>query len=269
MPDSPPMPPFILLTNDDGFDAPGLVSFAEELSRLGRVEVVVPDRERSWVGKAITRFEPVRVECRDVGGITMHTTTGYPADCVQLGVHTLFDTRPDLVVSGINVGFNHGSAYLQSSGTVGAALEGIISGVRGVAFSTGSVGGNWGEWKDWAASPDAQPTWLRLARVAARMVEELLAVDGIGVVNVGLPDSADTGTARRLTRVARVGYDRLFAEIEPGVYSHSFGGLVDSQPDMTGTDVQAAADGVISVTPVEGAGFSEDSLELAQSLIER
>jgi 5'-nucleotidase len=258
---------FILLTNDDGIDAPGLVAFATALRALGRVEVVVPNQERSWVGKAITRFEPVRVERVTMGGIEMHTTSGYPADCVQLGIHALFDARPDLVVSGINVGYNHGSAYLQSSGTVGGVLEAAISGVPGIAFSTGSSSGDWYDWKRWAHSEDARSAWERLAGVATHLTKRLSAVDGVGVVNVGLPDSADLDTERRLTIVARVGYDRLFSQIDDDLYAHSFGGLVDVPADMSGTDVQAAADRVISITPVRGVGFDEGVVGLAETLL--
>jgi 5'-nucleotidase len=258
---------FILLTNDDGIDAPGLAAFAERLSSLGEVEVVVPDRERSWVGKAITRFEPVRVERVELGGRTMHTATGYPADCVQLGVHTLFGRRPDIVVSGINVGYNHGSAYLQSSGTVGAALEGAISGVRSIAFSAGSTKGEWSTWKQWAESPDSAEMWDRLAQIATAMTAEFAKADGAGAVSVGLPGEATMETERRLTTVARVGYDRLFSQIGDDLYTHSFGALVDIQPDMRGTDLGAAADGAIAITPVEGAGFSEASRSLAEALL--
>jgi 5'-nucleotidase len=258
---------FILLTNDDGVDAPGLPSFARELSRLGDVEVIVPDRERSWIGKAITRFDPVHVERVTVDGITMHTASGYPADCAQLGIHALFGRRPDIVVSGINLGYNHGSAYLQSSGTVGAILEAAISEVPGLAFSTGETDRDWGEWREWAESPDSADMWMRLAVIATGMTEEMLEHGPSGTVSVGLPGSATSETERRITRVARVGYDKLFSEVEPGVYHHTFGGIVTGEDDMTGTDIQAAMDGVVSITPVEGAGFSERSLAAAQGLV--
>lgn len=258
---------FILLTNDDGIGAPGLPAFATALSSIGDVEVVVPDRERSWVGKAITRFEPVRVERHDVAGTTMHTTTGYPADCVQLGVHTLFDRRPDVVVSGINVGYNHGSAYLQSSGTVGAALEGAIAGVTSVAFSTGSHAGEWDAWKQWAESDESQEMWMRLATLATSMVERLLRHPSPHAVSVGLPDDAGPDTERRITTVARAGYDRLFSKIDTDLYTHTFGGLADAEIDLGGTDLEAAAAGIIAITPVDGAGYDERARALADALL--
>ena len=259
--------PFILLTNDDGIDAPGLPSFADALSGLGEVEVVVPDRERSWVGKAITRFEPVEVGRVDVGGRQMFTTSGFPADCVQLGVHSLFDRRPDVVVSGINVGYNHGAAYLQSSGTVGAALEGAIAEVPSVAFSMGTAGDNWDSWKVWAESAASVPTWERLAHLATSMVDLLLIDGASGVVSVGLPDSADFTTPRRITTVARVGYDQLFSETGAGVYQHTFGGLAETAAVLAGTDLEAATADVIAITPIGGVDFGAASQPLAEALL--
>ena len=246
----------ILLTNDDGIEAPGLIPFARALQSVGDVVVVVPDRERSWVAKAITRFDPVTVERRTVAGFEVHACSGYPADCVQLGLNSLFADRPDMVVSGVNVGYNHGTAYLQSSGTAGAALEAGIAGVPAIAFSTGSEVVPWKEWKEWAIGPDAGAMWARVGTVAARLVAETFPLLRSGdVLNVGVPDSADSHTPRRITRVARVGYDRLFAEQSPGVFVHTYGGLVTAEDDTDGaTDVGAAAEGVIAITPISGAG---------------
>ena len=254
----------ILLTNDDGIEAPGLIPFARALQSIGEVVVVVPDRERSWVAKAITRFDPVTVDQRTVGGIEIHACSGYPADCVQLGIHLLSKARPDIVVSGVNVGYNHGTAYLQSSGTAGAALEAAIAGVPAVAFSTGSESVPWKEWKEWAIGPDAGPMWERAGQVAAGVVVDAYPLlQGGDVLNVGVPDTADENTARRITRVARVGYDRLFAEESPGVFVHMYGGLVNAEDDTDGTtDVGAAAEGVIAITPISGAGDAVRKVDL-------
>ena len=121
---------FILVTNDDGYSSPSLVPLIRALAKLGRVRAVVPDRERSWIAKAITRWEDVRVERADRDGCEIWRTSGCPADCTQLGVHTLFGEAPKLVVSGINLGFNHGLAFFMSSGTVGGATEVLDLAVR-------------------------------------------------------------------------------------------------------------------------------------------
>ena len=91
--------------------------------------------------------------------------------------------------------------------------------------------------------------------MATLIVGDALGVARPGdVLNIGLPDDATGATTRRRTRVAESGYDRLFAEQSPGVYIHSYGGLVQDPTTTDGTDVAAAADGVISITPIRGAG---------------
>lgn len=254
-----------LLCNDDGIDAPGLVPFARALAGVGTVTVVVPDRERSWVSKAITRFDPVTVATRTVAGIEVMTCSGYPADCVQLGIHLLSATRPDMVVTGVNIGYNHGTAYLQSSGTAGAALEAGIAGVPAIAFSTGSDIVPWQEWKAWSLTPDAAPMWDRVAGVAAALAADAYSLLRPGdVLNVGIPDTADDSTRRRITRIAQAGYDRLFAEQSPGVYVHQYGGLVQSAAATDGeTDIDAARDAVISISAIAGAGDATRPVDLS------
>jgi len=263
------LPMRILLTNDDGAGAPGLASFARALQEVGDVGVVVPDRERSWVSKAITRFEPVTARETEVEGVPVTACSGFPADCVQLGIHVLFD-RPDIVVSGINIGYNHGSAYLQSSGTVGAALEAGIAGVPAIAFSAGSHTVPWHQWKEDVLEPPAIPMWERLADVAAAMVARAQPVTRPGdVLNVGLPDGATDETRRLSTRVAPSGYDRLFREEAPGVYAHAYGGLIHDPDAIDGTDVGAALEGVISVSQIRGAGDGGVNVDLIRALTDR
>jgi 5'-nucleotidase len=242
----------ILLTNDDGVGSPAVVPFARALAELGEVTVCVPDRERSWIGKAITRNEPVRLEEVEVDGQPVWTCTGYPADAAQLGIHALGDGPPDLVVSGINLGFNHGAAFLMSSGTVGAAIEGWISGVPAVAFSTGVWDGNWADWRARAESPAAAAGWRQLAETCVAILADIRAaalLDHADVVSVNLPFEATAGTSRRVTDIARVGYDRLFRATGPGVYEHDFGGMTRLEA-LEGTDVAVAGEGGVSITPV-------------------
>lgn len=243
---------WILLTNDDGIDSPALAPFAAALERLGTVRVVVPDRERSWVGKAITRFDPIRVEEVELNGGVAWTCTGFPADTVQIGIHGLFEESPSLVLSGINVGYNHGAAFLMSSGTVGAAVEAWVSGIPSIAMSTGSTE-PWVPWKHHVHTPDARPEWERLSGVAVDLVDEILDTglnDHADVVTVNLPFETTVETERCVTSVARVGYDRLFGKESDGIYTHDFGGGLIEFDATDGTDVAAAADGCVSITPL-------------------
>ncbi len=242
-----------LLSNDDGVDSPALAPFARALGRRRQVSVVVPDRERSWVGKAITRFEPIEVRTVERFGIPMHTCTGYPADAVQLGIDGLFDAAPELVVSGINLGYNHGVGFMLSSGTVGAAIEGWVSGVRAIAFSTGTTEAEWKTWRQWVETDEARRDWERLSELCAALTDEICAsgiFDVADVVSVNLPFAATPETERRVTGIARVGYDRLFSRQRDGTFVHDFGGGIREFGGLNGTDVSAAKDGAISITPI-------------------
>jgi 5'-nucleotidase len=132
----------ILLTNDDGIHAPGLCSLYEALSEKHKVWVVAPDGERSAVGHAITLSDPLRV--KRIPGISSRinkslawAVSGTPADCVKIGVSELIKAPIDLVISGINLGPNVGINVLYS-GTVSAATEGAILGIRSIAVSIDS-----------------------------------------------------------------------------------------------------------------------------------
>ena len=113
----------ILLTNDDGIDAPGIAAMLDVLTSEHEVIVVAPSRERSGASHALTMLEPIRVVSR---GQRRWAVSGTPVDCVYLGLHQLCGTAPDLVVSGINRGANLGDDVFYS-GTVGAALEAALS----------------------------------------------------------------------------------------------------------------------------------------------
>jgi len=242
-----------LLTNDDGMESPALPAFARALVARNDVRIVVPDRERSWVGKAITRFEPIAVTDVVRHGVAMKACSGYPADAVQLGIDGLFDTRPELVLSGINLGYNHGAGFLVSSGTVGAAIEGWVSGINSIAFSTGSNADDWNAWRAWALSDAALDSWDRLGGLCAVLTEDIAGsgvFDEADVVSVNVPFDATGDTARRTTSIARVGYDRLFRNVGDGTFVHDFGGGIRQFGGLNGSDVAAAKDGVVSITPI-------------------
>lgn len=243
----------ILLTNDDGVDSPALVPLVRAMRRLGDVTVVVPDRERSWVAKAITRFDPVSVEEIQREGVTIFATSGYPADATQLGVHGLLGgPPPDLVVSGINLGYNHGAGFLMSSGTVGAAVEAWISGIDAVAISTGTMT-DWKTWRAQVEAAEARSAWESLAAVAVDVLEQVdrSGIYGIAdVVSVNMPFESTASTERRVTSIARVGYDRLFAPAGDGNFSHQYSGGIRNHGAVDGNDIDAAHDGAISITPV-------------------
>src|SRR5918998_316326 len=125
----------IVLTNDDGIDAPGLLAARQTLEEIGDVITVAPDRNRSGVGRSITFGSTLHVEEREMAdGALGYACTGTPVDCVRLVALGLMDFEPDIVVSGINHGENLGDD-ITYSGTVAGAMEGIVIGVPGIAVS--------------------------------------------------------------------------------------------------------------------------------------
>mgnify|MGYP000093120009 CR=1 FL=1 len=125
----------ILLTNDDGINAPGIYALWRELRKIGEISIVAPETEQSAVGHAITLSNPLRLRevCRD-GSFYGYSVNGTPADCVKLGVTAIFREPPDILISGINLGPNLGVDVIYS-GTVSAATEGTIIGIPSIAVS--------------------------------------------------------------------------------------------------------------------------------------
>ena len=257
---------FILVTNDDGVDSLSLPALARALGQSGPVRVAAPAVERSWIGKAISRFDEVPVKEVDRDGIAMMSVSGYPADAVQLGVYRLFGEKASMVVSGVNIGANFGSAYMSGSGTVGAALEGSIARLPSFAFSAVNVG----HFKEWAAfmrTAESVPDWERYAEVSALIVAEVMAFGfpaGVDILSVNMPAEVQVDTPRRVTHVAKSVYGPLFTEQRPGIYKHDWVSDMEVAEGLWGSDIQAVTDGRISVTPIRIASAAVDSPELRE-----
>ncbi len=258
----------LLITNDDGVDSPALVPLAQALRRFGRVEVVVPDRERSWISKAISRHDALSVEQVMRDDVAIHAVSGYPADCVQLGIYNLFDEPPRLVVSGVNIGSNHGSAFAVCSGTIGAAAEAANAGVPALAFSARSVG-SWPDWVRWVWSPGAAEMWERMAAISAEIVAVILAEgfpEDADIVSVNIPSGADLTTERRVTRLATTRYGSLFAPAEEFMLAHAFDGVLHVEGDPAGTDVGEGEAGHVTITPIRLAASGSIGADLRAAL---
>lgn len=127
--------PFILISNDDGVDAEGLLKLTETLCELGEVVVFAPDGPRSGMSCAITSTKPITYKMlRQEDGLTVYSCTGTPVDCVKLALSEVLPVKPDLLVSGINHGGNHALA-VHYSGTMGAAFEGCVFSVPSIGVS--------------------------------------------------------------------------------------------------------------------------------------
>ncbi len=249
----------ILVTNDDGIDSPALLPLLRALAPLGPLRTVVPMGERSWISKAISRWSEVRVERVVREGFEIVAVDGFPADCTNLGVHTLFEDPPDLVVAGINLGLNTGLGWFLSSGTVGAAAEARIARRPAVAFSVGVPRDDRG-WKNDPARLHCDETWRRAGALCADVVRTLREVGfppDADLLNVNFPLGAGPETRRVVTRVASLGYAALFADKGGGVFAHMANGELIGSDRHDGTDVGALERGWVSITPVRLVGSAE------------
>lgn len=229
----------ILLTNDDGVRADGLAVLASRLADLGTVFVVAPDRERSCTGHAFTMHEPLRV---DRVAPHWYAVSGTPADCVYLGLFELCP-KPDLVVSGINHGYNLGSDVFYS-GTVAGAVEAALHDVPAIAVSMG-----------YAPGADFRPAAALVHALAATAHRERLP-EGT-VLNVNLPGPAharaDVSPQHFLwTRLGQRDYHKhVDSRTDPRGHTYYWiGGPPQSNDDPPGTDAHAIHRGLASVTPL-------------------
>ena len=162
----------ILISNDDGIYSPGIVALAKVASRFGEVRIVAPDVEQSSMGHAITSSRPLRYKRIRLGDFEAYRVNGTPADCVALGTHHW--QHIDLVLSGINLGLNLGNSCWHS-GTLAAAKQAALLGVRGIAFST-------------SVSENKEPDFAKLEPYVAKVIDMLLEEKTMGLVNVNLPE---------------------------------------------------------------------------------
>ena len=127
--------PLILITNDDGVQASGLINLIDAIRPLGEIVVVAPNVPRSGMSSAITAFSPIRANLiKEEEGLKVYSCTGTPVDCVKLGLNKILDRKPDILLSGINHGSNAAICVIYS-GTMGAAFEGCIVGIPSVGIS--------------------------------------------------------------------------------------------------------------------------------------
>ena len=169
----------ILLSNDDGFNAPGLEVLYEKLKKDFEIFVVAPEENNSGAGCSITTNSPMKVKEHDNGFLSVN---GKPADCVYLGIHELAPWKPDIVISGINLGANMGEDLLYS-GTVGAALEARELDYPSIAISAAAF--------HQPGSPDSmEPNYETAAHVVKDLIQnyELKEIDSSVVLNVNTPN---------------------------------------------------------------------------------
>lgn len=231
----------ILITNDDGILADGIFALAASLKKIGNVTVVAPDTQRSAVGHAITLTDPLRVtEIKRSGKFFGYATSGTPADCVKLAIRALMKKKPDLLVSGINLGDNTGCNVLYS-GTVSGATEGALLGIPSIAVSLATF-----------INPDYSYAAEFARRLASSAKKHRLPSGTLLNVNVpNLPASQIKGVS--ITRQSLTIFDDKYDKrLDPhGQAYYWLTGAVNMRDNDPECDVFALKQNKVSVTPLQ------------------
>ena len=234
--------PLILVTNDDGITAPGIEALVNSMRSLGQVVVVAPDSPQSGMGHAITMNHPLRMERMHLfEEVEAYQCSGTPADCVKLAVDKVMHRRPDLLVSGINHGSNS-SINVIYSGTMSAAMEGAIEGIKAIGFSLN----NYNFDADFKAAS-------HYAGIIAKQTLER-GLPGGTLLNVNVPNlSVDEIKGLKICRQARAKWVEEFDErTDPHQRKYYWltGKFVNNDHGED-TDEWALANGYVSVVPTQ------------------
>ena len=235
----------ILISNDDGYLAPGLLALVKAIRPLGKITVIAPEQNHSGASNSLTLSRPLSIH-RVAGGERdgFIFINGTPTDCVHIAMTGFLDEKPDLVVSGINQGENMGEDVLYS-GTVAAAVEGVMFGVPGIAFSQIDRG--------WARIDDAAKA---AHDIVAQMIAKPLSKEegNATLLNVNIPNRPYADLNRwRVTRLGNRHHSQpVVVQQNPrGESIYWIGAAGDAKDSSSGTDFHEIDEGCISITPMQ------------------
>lgn len=235
----------ILIANDDGIYSPGILALAEIASNFGEVRIVAPDVEQSSAGHAITGWRPLTYKRTPLKGFEAFRVNGTPADCVVLGVYNW--EKVDVVLAGINFGSNLGNS-IWHSGTVAAAKQATLLGLRGIALSVPAT--------------QKEPNLEVLNSSVEKVLEILFKAGDLKLVNVNFPDEAPKGL--RWTRQSVRHYDgKVVPGQDPMGRKHFWFSVVPIEGTEEGTDRWAVERGYVSMTPLRVDLTNEKELAMA------
>lgn len=222
----------ILIANDDGIYSPGILALAENAAEFGEVRIVAPDVEQSSMGHAITASRPLTCRKTPIAGFEAYRVNGTPADCVALGISQWEDV--DIVLSGINLGLNLGNGCWHS-GTLAAAKQGALLGIRGIALST-------------TVDLDTEPDFAALRPCVAQVLDELINNRGCPLVNVNFPP--DPRGVRWTRQSVRHYKGRITPGQDPMGRTHYWFNVIPIEETEEDTDRWAVQHGFASITPL-------------------
>jgi 5'-nucleotidase len=236
----------ILIANDDGIYSPGITALAEVAAKFGDVLIVAPDVEMSSAGHSITSSRPLSYKRCPIGGFEGYRVNGTPADCIALGA-SIWE-RVDVVLSGINLGSNLGNS-MWHSGTLAAAKQAVLLGLRGIALSAPVTSG--------------EPDFEAIKHSVNQVLELLLPAVELTLVNVNFPEGQPKGL--RWTRQSVRQYDgKVVPGSDPMGRKHYWFVVTPLDAAEEGTDRWAVEQGYVSITPLRLDLTNEAELEQAR-----
>jgi len=242
--------PHILISNDDGYLAPGLLALVEAVRPLGRITVIAPEQNHSGASNSLTLSRPLSIH-RVAGGERdgFFFINGTPTDCVHVAMTGFLEQKPDLVISGINQGENMGEDVLYS-GTVAAAVEGVMFGVPGIAFS--QIDRGWNRIDDAAKAAHDVVAQMLVSNLAS---PQLARQDGAAtLLNVNIPNRPYADLYRwRVTRLGNRHHSQpvVVQDSPRGDKIYWIGAAGHVKDNSEGTDFHAIDEGCISITPMQ------------------
>jgi 5'-nucleotidase len=226
----------VMVTNDDSVQSNGIIELARAVSKHAEVIIVAPEQPQSATALSLTFHKPLRVAKVRREKFECYAVSGSPGDCVMIGVNKILPRRPDLVVSGINIGDNNTFQDILASGTVAAALESAITGIPALAFSMEVRG------ESMFALEYDQPDFTNAAAIAGEVVGDVLEngmPQGAEILNVNFPEGVEPSTPIILTQVGRRKYtDKVIVRRDPRgrAYYWLFGERLSHFPTNTDAD---------------------------------
>ncbi len=225
----------ILLCNDDGVSSSGILAANEAVKDLGKTTIVGPSMQQSGIGHALTLFEPLRVdEIKLRNGDVGYAVSGTPTDSAIIGIYEILDDMPDLVISGINIGYNLGKAELTTSGTLGAAMEAASYGIPTIAVSQ-SVNDQAIKFQNGKVDFDFSFAIKTLNKIAKNVLKNGLP-EGVDLLNLNIPDNPVSDEIKIAKLTERMFIPYIESRKDPrGKPYHWIDGTV-TDDDVEGTD---------------------------------
>jgi len=243
----------VLITNDDSIDSPFLELAINSLADFCEILIAVPATEHSWKGKSMTRHGSLKIVDTKIGDLEGWAIEGTPADCVNLAIHNLTPKKPDLVISGINIGKNIGLGFCLASGTVGACLEANIADIPAIALSQELVPSDFLFWDKHRRFPEKTERFVQetIPKNCALVWDKFGKIESRRPItwNINFPYKASTEATIAYTKLSRTFYGKCFND--DGNNSYKFGLAKANIDNKAGTDVAALEAGKISATLID------------------